>query len=153
MLQYHQSGGTQASVSYGFSGDKLQMKFSSSSYSSVITFTCSDEPGYGTFNMQANGLTLTGTLSSSYACFQSPSSSSSGLSFGDILLIIFFCSLALYFIVGMLFQAFVRKQRGLDLVPNRAFWTGLPKNVKDGGQFVVAKVKRGKGGDGAYTDI
>ena len=104
ILQYYQPMGLQPYVSYGFSEEgNLQMIFFSPTGSnmSVITFTCTDEAGYGTFDMTGNETYAHGTLSSSYACFQPESPS--GPSSIEMLLIGFFSALVLCFIFGILF--------------------------------------------------
>jgi len=68
-----------------------------------------------------------------------------GLSFGSILLIIGFTLAIVYAIAGVMFQKFVRKSEGKDLIPNAEFWTSLPGLTKDGVMFGVSKIRGSKG--------
>ncbi|CAH1790282.1 unnamed protein product [Owenia fusiformis] len=63
-----------------------------------------------------------------------------GISIGTILCIIFIVVLVIYLIGGIAFMKF-RGKEGAELVPNVGFWKELPLMVKDGGRFVVSKVK------------
>ncbi|KAL8604964.1 hypothetical protein ACOMHN_028592 [Nucella lapillus] len=63
------------------------------------------------------------------------------LSVGIILLVSMAGLVAVYVVSGALFQRFVRKAQGLEVLPHVAFWTGLPGMVKDGFLFVK---KRGR---------
>jgi len=78
-----------------------------------------------------------------YACNLN-SGGGGGLSGGSILLIILLCVVVVYLVGGVLVNKFVRKQEGfVELIPNSSFWTGLPSLVKDGGLFVVHKIRGG----------
>lgn len=46
-----------------------------------------------------------------------------GLSTGSILLIIFFVSVSVYLIIGILYNMFVAKESGWNTVPHINFWT------------------------------
>lgn len=62
-----------------------------------------------------------------------------GLSGGSILLIIIFCSFAVYIIAGVIINKFVREKSGTDLFPNKSFWVGLPSLIKDGFNFMLCR--------------
>jgi len=85
------------------------------------------------------------TFTSKLACFPD-GPSSSGWSVGDTLLLIFFLSLILYVVAGILFNMFYRKQSGKDIVPNLTFWVAMPGLMKEGGVFIVGKVRGEKSG-------
>ncbi|EDV26659.1 uncharacterized protein TRIADDRAFT_63796 [Trichoplax adhaerens] len=55
-----------------------------------------------------------------------------GLSTGSVLVIIFFVVVIVYFLGGMMFLKFVGHKEGLDIIPNRSFWSSLPGLIKDG---------------------
>ncbi|KAF2076979.1 hypothetical protein CYY_001688 [Polysphondylium violaceum] len=63
----------------------------------------------------------------------------SGLTGGDIFLIIFFCTFGAYFIFGAIFLA-IRGNRGADLIPNRGFWASFGSLIKDGACFIKNKI-------------
>merc|ERR1712050_468611 len=64
-----------------------------------------------------------------------------GLSDGSILLIVFFVVIVVYFIAGMLFLKFVKKNEGAEIIPNKSFWTALPGLIKDGFLFFFGKCR------------
>jgi len=84
-----------------------------------------------------------------YACGPLPSGSATVISVGSILLIIFFCLLVLYVVVGLLVNKFYFKKEGLDIIPQKDFWFALPFLVKDGVMFIVHKIKGLRGGGGS----
>lgn len=64
---------------------------------------------------------------------------------GGILLIVFFCSLIVYFTGGVAYNWKVKNLEGKERVPNLEFWTGLPGLIKEGFRFTIAKIKRDDG--------
>ena len=62
------------------------------------------------------------------------------MSIGDVLLLVFFLALFLYFAVGICVQIFVRKRSGINAVPNKDFWTALPGLIKDGSNFTYNRI-------------
>jgi hypothetical protein len=59
---------------------------------------------------------------------------------GEAFLLLLFCGLfAPYLAIGILWQKYKRDESGLDLIPNREFWRGLPELVKDGCRFSFNK--------------
>ncbi|KAK5582759.1 hypothetical protein RB653_004345 [Dictyostelium firmibasis] len=70
-----------------------------------------------------------------------PSSSKSGLSGGDICLIIFFCGFGAYFIFGVGIQCY-RGKRRVEAVPNIEFWKNFGALIKDGVDFIKSKIFR-----------
>lgn len=75
-----------------------------------------------------------------------------GLSTGSKLCISFFVLLASYFIIGSLYLKAVKQATGLDLLPNRDFWTSLPGLVQDGVLFFVSPCIT-TGGDRLYRPV
>lgn len=68
----------------------------------------------------------------------SPSKKKGGLSGGDVVLIIFFCGLVLpYFVFGALYMKYAKGASGVEMVPNREFWAGLPSLIKEGFQYTM----------------
>ncbi|KAK7116229.1 uncharacterized protein [Littorina saxatilis] len=60
----------------------------------------------------------------------------SQLSAGSVLLLIFFVSLIMYFVLGC-FINIVRGKVGQDIIPHQTFWTALPVYIMDGIQFAL----------------
>ncbi|KAL6069935.1 Autophagy-related protein 27 [Balamuthia mandrillaris] len=88
-------------------------------------------------------------FTSKYACAvgsggggSSSTSSDSGLSGGWIFIITLSSIALVYFVGGVLFQKFYKKEKGLALLPNVEFWKMLPGLVKDGIYFSLNKVKQ-----------
>jgi hypothetical protein len=80
------------------------------------------------------------------------STAPSGISGGTILCIIFIVSLALYIGIGVTWQYKRNDARGLDLIPNREFWSStLPGLVKDGCIFSYKFTKAHTWDRGGYT--
>jgi len=73
-----------------------------------------------------------------YAC---PTRNPEGLSGGSILLITLTVLLFVYIVGGMAFRYRVREARGLDMIPNRDFWFGIPGLVKDGVHFTYIHIR------------
>ena len=67
----------------------------------------------------------------------SPSSESSGLSAGSVLLIVFFCLAAVYVIGGMVLHHRAGAS-GIELLPHLTFWKGLPSLIADGFRFTFS---------------
>ncbi|CAG5121021.1 unnamed protein product, partial [Candidula unifasciata] len=59
-----------------------------------------------------------------------PSSSSSSMSAGTVMVIVFFSVLVVYVLFGTIFQVAVRKAQGRDRIPNVSLWTAFPSLVK-----------------------
>ncbi|RUS82440.1 hypothetical protein EGW08_009786 [Elysia chlorotica] len=71
-----------------------------------------------------------------------PSSSSTGLSPGSILLIAFLVLVVVYILVGVGIQIGVRKAKGIESLPNVSFWSALPGLIKDGVGFTLTCGKK-----------
>ncbi|KAL0490051.1 hypothetical protein AKO1_009417 [Acrasis kona] len=75
---------------------------------------------------------------------------------GGIILFVFGLLVALYLIVGMIYNVIVNKKRGIvgggisSIIPHFDFWCDLPFLIKDGILFIVTCGKRGSGG---YSDL
>ncbi|KAK6166299.1 hypothetical protein SNE40_023030 [Patella caerulea] len=87
-----------------------------------------------------NYIIYTFTLETEIVC-EERCPSSSGLSTGSILLILFFVFFAIYWIGGILFLKYVRKAQGVELIPNYTFWKDLPLLIRDGVVFVISGCK------------
>ncbi|XP_046551274.1 uncharacterized protein LOC124260997 [Haliotis rubra] len=73
------------------------------------------------------------TLTSKHCCFPNPEDNGGGgLSAGSIVVIIFFGMAFVYILAGLVFQAFVRKASGREMVPNYNLWSALPGLIRDG---------------------
>eukprot|EP00111_Clytia_hemisphaerica_P009072 TCONS_00026598-protein len=94
-------------------------------------------------NATFNNITcqFTVNFNSAEACPYIPQNDSptKPLSYGSLILILFFPGLLLYFILGCLFNR-MRGNEGKDMIPHRAFWTDLPELVMDGFLFTMATV-------------
>ena len=66
------------------------------------------------------------------------SSSSGGISFGSVMLIIIVILVALYFIAGCPIMYFVFHKRGIEIIPFVFFWASLPTLVVEGVKFLIS---------------
>jgi len=69
-------------------------------------------------------------------------SSDEGAPIGWILIAVFFGTLTIYFVGGILFLKYNRGQSGREMVPHVDFWTSLPGLIRDGAVFTVNKIRR-----------
>jgi len=69
-----------------------------------------------------------------------PYHSPTSISGGWIFIIILTCSVTTYLIVGVLVNKLAFGKSGLDLVPNRSFWSNFGINISAGFQFVKSKI-------------
>ena len=60
-----------------------------------------------------------------------------------------------YLAIGIAFMYFAKGARGIEVIPNLAFWQEFPSLVRDGCRFTVAKVKglAGRGGATEYSEV
>lgn len=58
--------------------------------------------------------------------------------------------IVVYFVGGALFLKFARGAEGMDIIPNREFWSDLPTLCKDGIMFIVNKIR---GGPSSYETV
>jgi len=85
-------------------------------------------------------------IQSKYACPVGSKPPPSGgnnedkMSGGEIFLIIFFVSIAAYFLVGVVVKWRVYNATGVELIPNTELWLGLPGLIRDGFLFVKNKL-------------
>ncbi|BFY97563.1 hypothetical protein BsWGS_00603 [Bradybaena similaris] len=88
------------------------------------------------------------TLATSHVCSGGNNDGNEGgLSPGSIMVIIFFVLLIVYILGGLLFQIFVRKAQGAEMLPNYIFWKEFPFLVKDGFVFTFQCCKGSSGYD------
>lgn len=111
--------------------------------SSFITLLC-DYDTEGSFvamgeNPLGSGLYYF-ALSSKYVC---PPQNLSQISAGSIILIVVFVAIVLYLVLGIVFQKFVRKAQGKELIPNYVFWSALPMYIISGIMFIICCKKKG----------
>ncbi|KAF2071101.1 hypothetical protein CYY_007587 [Polysphondylium violaceum] len=64
----------------------------------------------------------------------------SSISGGWIFIIILSCGVSTYLILGVIVNKFLLKQSGLDLIPNRSFWSGFGVNISAGFYFIKSKI-------------
>ncbi|GFN75356.1 cation-dependent mannose-6-phosphate receptor [Plakobranchus ocellatus] len=105
---------------------------------------CSEEEGTLIFENQTSTvspITYNLRLDTVFACLERPGSSSSGLSAGSVLVILFFVAIVIYLVGGTLFLKYVRKAEGKETIPNYEFWTDFPSLVKDGILFTCRGCK------------
>eukprot|EP01116_Phalansterium_solitarium_P016412 TRINITY_DN3817_c0_g2_i3.p1 TRINITY_DN3817_c0_g2~~TRINITY_DN3817_c0_g2_i3.p1 ORF type:complete len:220 (+),score=72.28 TRINITY_DN3817_c0_g2_i3:411-1070(+) len=75
-----------------------------------------------------------------------------GLSGGSIFLITLLCTIVVYFVAGTLLNTYKFKKTGLDRIPNRMFWVGFGRLIKDGTVWTFRKIfKRGEQNNYAYV--
>jgi len=122
---------------------------------SIVTFLCDANVGTLTPTEFVWNLTETGTQGNlvygftlnhrvgcplGYGGGGGSSSKKSGLSGGTIFIIILICVTAVYFVGGIVFLKFVKKEEGKNIIPNVGFWSALPGLVKDGAVFSFRKI-------------
>jgi len=64
------------------------------------------------------------------------------LSLGSYILITVVSLLALYVLVGMIWNRAKNQYAGLDMIPNYQFWRSVPGLVQDGITYTIIKVKQ-----------
>ena len=133
--KYTYDCGDQSTALFSYTNNVLTMTFDADPRKSIITCACGNTESF-VLTEDSNPYLFTFTSK----CCCPNGCGGGGLSFGSILLIIFFVSLAAYFIFGFVFMKFVKKAEGKDTIPNYTFWTGLPADVKDGLTFVKGKL-------------
>ena len=70
-------------------------------------------------------------------------SKSSGLTGGEILLVVFFCGLVIpYVVLGMVYMRVRNHATGTDMIPNKAFWIEVPGLIREGFRFTFSRVRR-----------
>ncbi|CAH1238356.1 M6PR [Branchiostoma lanceolatum] len=72
------------------------------------------------------------------------------ISVGSIMCIVFFPTVCIYIVAGVLINKFAREREGRDVVPHLTFWSTLPGLIKDGFLFTWASMPCRKKG---YTEI
>ncbi|XP_038044892.1 cation-dependent mannose-6-phosphate receptor-like [Patiria miniata] len=116
----------------------------------IVNLVCSTSASQPTLNVLGQTdpakpnyyFTLTSECACPGGCEAPTPPSSSGLSFGSILCIIFSVFLLVYFIGGICFMKFVRGAGGKEVIPNVNFWTELPGNIKGGAKFTVVSARK-----------
>jgi len=125
-----------------------------------IDFICGASAGTGTptyVSETKTTLTYIFSWTTQYACVgggpSTTGGSGGGLSGGSIFLIIFFVAIFVYFAAGVAYMRFKNHAEGTEMIPNHDFWFSLPGLIKDGGKFLIGKI-RGNGSSGAaYSQV
>jgi len=142
----------QAGIPAGSKGVTAHFTGGGGGRSYEIDFVCSTTAGTGfpTYDgeIPAASLHYQFTWTSALAC----PGGNKGLSAGSIILIVLLCLVVVYIVAGVLVNRFLRHQQGLDLIPQKEFWFGLPFLVKDGFMFIINKV-RGRGAGTTYQTV
>ncbi|XP_068670755.1 cation-dependent mannose-6-phosphate receptor-like [Montipora foliosa] len=127
-------------VAYG-----AQAGFDQTKRKSRITLKCDpSQPGNGTIPQftEVEKALYHATFTSKFACPKRGRAEGGGLSTGSILLIIFFCLLFMYIIVGILLNHYAWGVKSVpEILPNHSFWADFPFLVKDGVVFTYGGVK------------
>jgi len=110
-----------------------------------ITFQCSQTAGSFTWASEQPQLFYHFNWLHPAACPTSSDGGSGGdgggLAIGWIFIICLLVVMLLYVVGGVAFQRFYRHESGLDLIPQREFWFGLPFMVKDGHVYTFNKLR------------
>ncbi|XP_022099027.1 uncharacterized protein LOC110983780 isoform X2 [Acanthaster planci] len=148
--------GSASSAVWGDNGKQYIITYTDDLRTTIVDLVCStaSQPTLDVLGQtDASKTNYYFTLTSKCACpdgCQAPTPpSSSGLSSGSILCIIFSVLVLVYFIGGTCFMKFVRGASGKDAIPNADFWTELPANIKDGAKFTVGLCKK----ESKYEDL
>ncbi|RMZ97528.1 cation-dependent mannose-6-phosphate receptor-like [Brachionus plicatilis] len=86
-------------------------------------------------------------LNSKWCC---PRDEKKGLSFGSLILILFFSVFTSYLVFGFIFLKYFKKKTGNETIPNYDFWSLMGRNIKEGMSFTLSKIK---GDSSAYDKI
>jgi len=118
------------------------ISYNSQPIQTQITLICDKSAGTGspTYVSNANNI-FKYDWKTSVAC-TGGTGIGGGITGGEVFLIIFFCGIALYVVVGVIVNRFVRKMNGIEMLPNVAFWGGFFGLIKDGGRFITLKTCR-----------
>jgi len=115
-----------------------------------ITFQCAQTAGTWTWSSEQPQLFYHFNWMHPAACPTSTGGGDGGdeggISIGWIIIICLMVVIVLYIVGGVAFQRFYRHESGLDLIPQREFWFGLPFMVKDGHVYTFNKLRSLCGG-------
>jgi len=112
-----------------------------------IDFVCEPTAGVGepTFTIEDPKLHYKFQWNTKYGCpVNEKIAGVGGLSGGSIILITLLVVTVVYFVGGVLLLKFWKKKEGTEVVPNVEFWISIPGLVRDGGVFIVQKIRGGK---------
>lgn len=68
-----------------------------------------------------------------------PGNDGGGITFGSVLVIIFFTIVVFYLVLGSLYMRFRKNATGKDIIPNYSVWVRLFSSAKDGAIFVIGR--------------
>jgi len=158
--------GTAESVEYSplqgqTEGLTMSFQHGNSSRSFEIDFYCdvTAGPGIPSYTNESPALHYNFIWHSQYACpVDGPNPTpTGGIGLGWILIIVGFTVFIIYWVAGILVLKFYKKNTGVDLIPNREFWSTLPGLVKDGVVWTFRKTKdlidRIRNRNSGYTSI
>ncbi|XP_064648431.1 uncharacterized protein LOC135500729 [Lineus longissimus] len=153
---YYIPAGMQPTAKFGMSGADLDITYTTADDAkTIVTLKCdktvTGEPKWEVLGKPPQATNMLITMTHNCNC---PNACSAGaamaLSIGSILCIILLVGLVVYFGFGALFLFFVKKESGVNVVPNHTFWTGLPGQIQDGGKFVIGSITKKRG---EYSEI
>jgi len=136
-----------AALADGSEGFILTFEGGEDNRKAVINFKCDKNAKTGLlqFNQENPQHTYIFTCATEYACAgaappPNKGGGGGGISGGWIFIIILVCVVVLYLIGGVIFNKFVAKKEGVEIIPNSYFWLALPGLIKDGHVYVYRKV-------------
>ena len=126
-------------------------------YSTKITFVCDkSQGGTGSLRYLTEGsCVIEFEWATLHACLRpvpSGAENKGGLSLGSILLIVSLVLVVVYLGAGMAYRFRFKEARGLEMLPNRAFWASLPGLIADGCKFTYHTIRSKVSGDG-YSEM
>ncbi|XP_053608364.1 cation-dependent mannose-6-phosphate receptor-like [Plodia interpunctella] len=119
-----------------FSKDGLSLVYDNNPSDNVVMLMCSEK---GKDNLavysteEPDNIVL--AFYSRHACLKTLEEP--GRSLGSTLLIVFFCLVIFYLVLGICTKKFLMGATGIEVIPNLAFWSDLPNLVKDGWAFAI----------------
>ncbi|XP_067649975.1 uncharacterized protein [Haliotis asinina] len=142
--------GAQESATWSYDGNNIQVFYSSTTdilRETFVTAVCDPDQEEATLTAQGevSPQQYHLELRSQCACADGCSASGppdEGLSGGTILLILVVVFGFIYLVAGMAFNRYRGGKEGVEMLPNRGFWSALPGLIKDGAMFAVGCIKR-----------
>ncbi|XP_069111658.1 uncharacterized protein [Argopecten irradians] len=141
--------GTQDTADFSYNSDgKLQITYiykgtGGAQRQSFVSLTC-DPQQNALFTASGENPVGSGMyyfdLTSKLACYPKETSSEGlSLSVGTIICIAFFSFVLLYFVIGVVFQLAVKKERGTNLIIHKEAISSIPGLIMDGTMFIFRK--------------
>ncbi|XP_078573465.1 uncharacterized protein LOC144860198 [Branchiostoma floridae x Branchiostoma japonicum] len=157
--------GSQDSVLFSMDGNDVSITYNAYDYQrhSIVKLVCSSSTVFTVDGENPDETTaFYFTLESPACCPQGSGPGPTGpgpnpdptitisISVGSIMCIIFFPTVCIYIVAGVLINKYAREREGRDIIPHMAFWGSLPGLIKDGFLFVWASMPCRKKG---YSEI